>query len=143
MRHVFAVLVIGSAVAAACADQNLPTETAPELVRAPVAELIQLSEQETRQRFTVTGKLVNLGSNYFTDRRLVLLDVKTDASIAVRPWLPIEAYPGRDADAPQPKTMAEFLDKTVELVVTPTRAPVKSMGIVPVLEVHSARILEE
>ena len=90
----------------------------------------------------MVGRLVNAGTNYFTDRRIVLVDVNSDTSIAVRAWLPLESYPAQDPNVPQPPTMAQFLDKNVELIVTPTMTPVKGLGIVPVLEVHAARILD-
>lgn len=138
MRQVLAALFIGAIATLACAGQTPPDEA----VLVSVAELIERAGERTDLRFTVVGRLVNAGTNYFTDRRIVLVDVDSDTSIAVRAWLPLESYPAQDSNAPQPPTMAQFLDKNVELIVTPTKAPVKGMGIVPVLEVHAARILD-
>ncbi len=138
MRQVLAALLIGTIAASACADQTPPGEVVP----VAVAELIERAEEGTDQRFMVVGRLVNAGTNYFTDRRIVLVDVDSDTLIDVRAWLPLESYPAQDPNVPQPPTMAQVLDKNVELIVTPTMTPVKGMGIVPVLEVHAARILD-
>lgn len=138
MRQVLATLLIGAIAALACAGRA-PSD---EAVLVSVAELIERAGEGTNQRFRVVGKLVNAGTNYFTDRRIVLVDVDSDTSIAVRVWLPLESYPAQDPNVPQPPTMAQFLDKNVELIVTPTKSPVKGMGIVPVLVVHAARILD-
>ena len=139
MRQVLAALFIGAIAALACAGQTQPPD---EAALVSVTELIERAGERTDQRFTVVGRLVNAGTNYFTDRRIVLVDVDSDTSIAVRAWLPLESYPAQDPNAPQPPTMAQFLDKNVELIVTPTKAPVKGIGIVPMLEVHAARILD-
>ncbi|MCH7727224.1 MAG: hypothetical protein IH991_12205 [Planctomycetes bacterium] len=137
MRRILAALLIGTIAASACADQT----PQGEVVLVAVADLIERAEDGTDQRFMVVGRLVNVGTNYFTDRRIILVDADSDTSIDVRAWLPLESYLAQDSNVPKPPTMAQFLNKNVELIVTSTKTPVKGIGIVPVLEVHAARIL--
>ncbi len=123
----------------ACAGE---AESQPNgVAEVSVADLVDHFDANAGRRVKVVGLLVNRGTNYFTHRNIVLVDPVSGKSIAVRPWLPIEVYPANDADTPQASTMANFLDRQVELTVTPTKAPVKGLGVVPVLEVHAARVV--
>jgi len=142
MRRITLAILAGAALASTCSAQAPPANDAP--LAAPlttVAALVEEAKSGAGGRYRVVGRLVNAGTNLFTDRRVVLVDGDTGETIAVQPWLPLEALPAQDPNLPQRQTLAEFLSREVELLVTPTLAPVKGVGVVPVLEVHAARVI--
>jgi len=96
------------------------------------------------KRITVEGLLVNEGSNFFTDLRVVLKDASDAQSgaIHVRPWLPLELPPGPPGAAPGRETLAAYLGKRVILQGTYRDDVVRGVGQTKVLVVESARRVE-
>jgi hypothetical protein len=104
-------------------------------------EALEREPERYRDRAVrVTGRLENIGRNYFTDLRLVFKDA-AGRTVPVRPWLPL-SVPPRPAGAPgpPPAVLSDFLGKDVELTARLRKGPLRHFGDVWHLEVTSARV---
>ena len=123
----------------AAVDPQPPTaEAQPKAVS--LADVAAKPELYVEQTILLRGKLMNAGTNYFKDRRIVLTDEKGH-TIEVRPWLPI-ARPAPSSQTRTGATLAEFLDRQVELVgsLTPRTEPTRQNEFI--FSVKSAKILD-
>lgn len=82
-------------------------------------EIARLAAEPARMlghRLEVSGQLQNLGTNYFADLNLVLMD-KEGRSIAVSAWLPLSVPPPRPGSDPRnrPALISDLLGKEVRL----------------------------
>ena len=96
-----------------CELNDARADTGGEVV-ASVQSLVEHEDEYLGKVIRVTGKLENIGKNYFTDLRVVLRDCRYDNTMVyVRPWLPLELPPAAPG-APQkrPVTLTEFLGKS-------------------------------
>ena len=118
--------------------QDRAVETQPSSV--PLADVAAKPEAYVEQTILVRGKLINAGTNYFKDRRIVLQDEKGH-SIEVRPWLPI-ARPSPAGQTQAGTTLAEYLDRQVELVGSVTRRTEPARKDEFIFTVKSARVLD-
>ena len=100
-----------------------------------IRELASTPEKYVNQPLQVTGTLVNLGKNYFTDRRIVLRDTEGH-TFPVQPWLPLEV-PRKDHSGPP--TLANYLDK--KIVITGTLERKAANGEALVLSVTSVEVV--
>ena len=85
------IIVLGLSIAV----ESQPVERQAGEEKVMELSLKALAEnpgQYLGKTFRVTGKLRNIGENYFTDLRVILEDDKSN-SIYVRPWLPLEFPP--------------------------------------------------
>jgi M6 family metalloprotease-like protein len=119
-----------------------PAATAAEALDATTLALSvkELEENPTKyqkRKVRLTGKLVNLGSNFFTDRRIALQDAEGN-TIDVQPWLPLERARG---DRSGSQTLAGYLDKQVELIGELERGTGDDNREIVVLEVESAQVI--
>ena len=90
---------------------------------------------------TVRGILLNKGSNYFTDRQLVLRDPHTGVEVYVKPWLPFSLPPpGSESSSESPSVQSDFLNKEVILEGQFANRPVKGVGTVGVIDVERAQV---
>jgi len=125
--------------AAAVDPQQPPTvETQPKTVS--IADVAAKPAMYVEQTILLRGKLMNAGTNYFKDRRIVLTDEKGH-TIEVRPWLPI-SRPAPSSQTQTGATLAEFLDRQVELVgsLAPRTEPTRQNEFI--FSVKSAKILD-
>jgi hypothetical protein len=139
------VIALTAAVGNSCAQQTAhaietqppAAEQQPKIVA--IADLVARPEQYADQPIRVRGRLENAGANYFKDRRIVLTDGKGQ-SIEVRPWLPV-SRPGPSSQTRTAPTLAEYLDRRVELVGSLTRRTEPNRTNEFILEVKSAKVL--
>lgn len=126
--------------------QTLPTSTeASSTAEASSSPTLSLSVKELEEnpmkyrnrKVRLSGRLVNLGSNFFTDRRIVLQDAEGN-TIDVQPWLPLERARG---DRSGSQTLAGYLDKQVELVGELERGTGDGDRESVVLAVESAQVI--
>ena len=107
----------------------------PSAAPLSIQELAAIPERYLKRSVHLTGTLVNLGANYFTDRRLALKDA-TGNTIAVEPLLPLESPPGEGGETP---TLASYLGKKVEIRGELDRKPDDGESLV--LDVESAAVV--
>lgn len=133
------VLVVGAMIVAAIgtAVAVLADDAADgKVVTASEAkETVTSSDQGTV--VTIEGKLQNAGSNYFTDRRIVLKD--SSGEIDVQAWLPMTTEPASDSSK-KPEALSDYLGKQVVLTGMVTKQPVKGIGLKEVLVVDDANL---
>lgn len=131
---------LGSCAAqTAAVDPQPPSaETQPKVVS--LADVAAKPNMYVEQTILLRGKLINAGTNYFKDRRIVLTDEKGH-TIEVRPWVPI-TRPAPSSQTRTGATLAEFLDRQVELVgsLTPRTEPTRQNEFI--FTVKSAKILD-
>ena len=124
---------------------QLVTNSDQESIMAiSVKQLAERGDAMLGRRVRVVGILKNIGTNYFTDLRVVLKDPSLDGGfVYVRPWLPIELPPALPRGRPEktPDTLSKYLDQRVELTAVFKKATLKHVGEVRLLEVESVRIL--
>jgi hypothetical protein len=117
-----------------------PPAAAAQPRAAALADVAARPEKYAEQEVLLRGKLVNAGKNYFTDRRIVLTDDKGN-TVEVLPWLPI-SRPSPSGQTKAGTTLAEFLDRQVELVgsMTPRTEPTRTKEFI--FKVKSAKLLD-
>jgi len=79
-----------------------------------IIELNKNSASYVDSFITISGKLLNVGKDYFKDLQIVLKDSLGNA-IRIRPWLPVEIPPPQNPSLPRPKVMSDYLNKDVVL----------------------------
>ncbi len=121
-----------AAPAAAAPATVEPTQPAEHV---SISDMAATPERYLNQSVRLTGTLVNLGTNLFTDRRIVLRDA-AGTTIEVEPWLPLESPPGGRAG---PATLANYLGKKVEILGELERKTVDGQTLV--LEVTEAEVV--
>jgi hypothetical protein len=86
----------------------------------------------------LTGRLANIGTDYFTDLQVALLDQHGNF-IYVIPWLPL-AYPPLPPGTSRatPPALSDYLGKHVTLTGMLERTDLKGVGEVYALRVESA-----
>lgn len=139
------VLVLTTALGG-CAPQTDPAiEPQPPVAEAQpkavaLADLAAKPQMYAEQTILLRGKLINAGTNYFKDRRIVLTDEKGH-TVDVVPWLPI-SRPGPSSQTKAGTTLAEFLDRQVELVgsMAPRTEPTRKSEFI--FNVKSAKVLD-
>lgn len=111
-RIKFWLLIVPLVLSAGCCRQGLGTSRP---FRLDLSELTASQEKYADQLVQVKGELVNSGSNYFTDLKLVLSDGQGN-SIRVQPWLPISVPPPRPGGPRnRPALTSDYLGKTLKL----------------------------
>jgi M6 family metalloprotease-like protein len=100
-----------------------------------IAEIRSHPERFLGRPVRVTGRLLNAGTGYFKDRRIVLEDAAGN-EIDIRPWLPLEVPPGLKG---QP-ALSSYLDKRIEVVGELERTTVEGQEAF-VLTVDSAEVV--
>jgi hypothetical protein len=142
---------IAGAAIAACASVPLvhcspdsPATVQLEQRIVPDTSLKELAanpESYLGRTVQVTGRLENIGKNYFTDLR-VGLKGEDGAFVYVTPWLPLELPPSPPGGSrPSPATLSEYLDRTVNLRGVLERVTLKGAGEVYSIRVESAEIV--
>jgi hypothetical protein len=135
------IIVLGLSIAV----ESQPVERQAGEEKVPELSLKALAEnpgQYLGKTFRVTGKLRNIGENYFTDLRVILEDDKFNF-FYVRPWLPLEfpPTPPGHSDRRRP-VLSQYLGQQVELTTALERGTLKKVGEVYFLSVKSAKILK-
>lgn len=135
------IIVLGLSIAV----ESQPVERQAGEEKVPELSLKALAEnpgQYLGKTFRVTGKLRNIGENYFTDLRVILEDDKFNF-VYVRPWLPLEfpPTPPGHSDRRRP-VLSQYLGQQVELTTALDRGTLKKVGEVYFLSVQSAKILK-
>src|SRR5262245_44530243 len=99
------------------AAAQAPAAEAGAEERLTPSQLLANRDAYADKRIAVEGLLVNEGTNFFTDLRLVLKDANgaQSGAIHVRPWLPFELPPGPPGAAAGRETLAAYLGKRVIL----------------------------
>jgi hypothetical protein len=130
----------------------LPGETAtaqPANVSGPAgkitpSELLAKENQLTNQPVTVEGVLVNQGTNYFTDLKVVLKDGKdrSETGVRVQPWLPTELPPLPSGNRSSRPTLSDYLGKRIVVEGVLTDSAAENGGTAKILRVDKARIVE-
>jgi hypothetical protein len=133
------ILVALTASAGACAQRPEPT-LEPQARLVAIADLVARPAEYAERDVRVRGRLENAGTNYFRDRRIVLSDAKGQR-IDVRPWLPL-SRPAPGAQQRTAPTLAEFLDRQVELVGTFVRRKESTRDDEYVFQVTSAKVID-
>jgi M6 family metalloprotease-like protein len=97
--------------------------------RSTVAAVNQLPDSFTHKVVQLFGVIENVGSNYFTDQRLVLTD-QTGRSIPVQLSAPVEVPPAQTIRQQKhnPKTISSYLDKPVIVTGSVDVTDVKGQG---------------
>jgi hypothetical protein len=123
-----------------CAQRAEPAAAQSGPKAVALSDLVAKPENYRDQQVRVQGRLENAGTNYFKDRRIILRD-GSGRSIDVRPWLPL-SRPAPSAQTEAGSTLAEFLDRQVELVgkLTMRKEPKRENEYL--FEVTSAKVLE-
>jgi len=123
---------------AACAAAQV---TAGQPQTSTVQALTDHPDQFAGVELKVTGRLTSEG-NYFSRGRKIFLTDEQGRRLDVTNWAPLSVPPPRDG-APQPKTMADYLDQTVELsgVLRPQTAGGSRSASPWLFEVKSAKIV--
>ena len=141
------VLALTATLGNSCAPQTeRAVETAPQTTeeRQPkvvtLADLVASPAEYVNQSIRVRGKLQNAGTNYFRDVRIVLRDGSGN-SVDVRPWLPL-SRPAPSEQTRTAPTLAEYLDRQVELDGSLTRRTESNRTNEFILHVKSAKILD-
>jgi hypothetical protein len=127
---------------ATAATIGMPEAPATEAPAQPVQVLsikdVALTpEKYLNRKIRLTGTLVNLGTNYFKDRRIALRDTEGN-TIEIQPWLPLEIPQGSRSNPP---TLAGYLDKRVEIVGAVKSKTTEDGGESLVLDVKSAEVI--
>jgi hypothetical protein len=139
MMHVLSAAAIAlTASLGACAPQEPTVDPSAKLVT--VEALASKPAEYVDSTVRVRGRLENAGTNYFRDRRIVLNDGKKHL-IDVRPWLPLSVPPSASAQAETRPTLAEYLDRQVELVGSLTKRKESERGSDYIFQVTSAKVL--
>jgi hypothetical protein len=115
-----------------------------EAQRFVPSEVMAKGDRLAEKRVTVEGVLVNEGTNYFTDRRLVLKDTSdtTDGGLPVKPWVQMEATRGQEGQQMPGPVLSDYLGKKVVLQGVLKEVSLKGLGKTKILEVESAKILD-
>ncbi len=130
----------GSVLPVACGVEDVRPK-AGIVLNSSVEALAVNPEKYLGRTVQVSGRLENMGKNYFTDLRVVLRDDGGN-SVYVIPWLPVELPPSPPgASKARPPTLSQYLDKTVKLIAVLERATLKGVGGVYSLRVQSAEII--
>ena len=138
---IFVAAAITLAVAVfAVAGGDAPAPGAADAITP--SEALADSKVEKGAVVKVEGTLENAGTNYFTDRRLVLKEVDGEGEINVQAWLPMTAQPSTDPSKRR-EVMSDFLGKKVILTGKVTQQPVKGVGVTEVLVVKAAHVRQK
>lgn len=126
----------GLPVMAGCREQTTSAVSVERIVSAPAAF--------RGERVVVRGRMTSVGTNYFTDLRVVLTEPGSpEIFIYVRPWLPVELPPSPPGvKTVRPPLLSDYLDRMVELIAVVDHGPLKHAGEVDYLSVESARLLD-
>ena len=101
-------------------------------------------EKLTGQKVTVEGTLLNQGTNYFTDRRLVV----TDAGGQSRMALPVKAWVASEIPSPpagqgtSPPVLSQYIGRKVILEGIIKEDNLRGFGKVKYLDVVSGRVVD-
>jgi hypothetical protein len=126
-------ILVLTALTAGCCHRQGCNGTAAATVTALAAKPAAYAGRTV----TVTGRLDNAGSSYFTDLRLVLTD--GGSSVPVRPWLPLEAPPSRPGGGGhRPAVLSDYLGKRLRIT-----GCLRPEGPAHLLEVQQADIIME
>ncbi|MGH9313544.1 MAG: hypothetical protein ACRD1S_10140 [Vicinamibacterales bacterium] len=109
---------------------------------ATIAELLDNPKTFVDVPVRVRGRLVNAGGNYFSRTRRIVLRDANGRELAVEPWLPLSA-PTTQAGGSSRPTLAEYLDKNVELSGTIQSKTVEGSGVQHFLRVAEASVLPD
>lgn len=99
------------------------------------SEALTNSKAVSGEEIKVEGTLENAGTNYFTDRRLVLKDLHGSGEINVKAWLPISAPSNQGK---RREVISDYLGRPVVLTGMVKTQPVKGVGVTRVLVVKDA-----
>ena len=133
---IHARLIISSTV---CNPSPSPTAAMPATAPPPggvivapqfnLAAVNQSPDSFTHKLVQLSGVIENVGSNYFTDQRLVFTD-QTGRSIPVQLSAPVEVPPAQTIQQQKhsPKTVSSYLDKPVVVTGSIDVTEVKGQG---------------
>ena len=139
-RRSAGLLAIIVSIVAACAGSSSDAgeSESKDMFSASVAAIAQAPMTYLGKTVEVTGRLANIGTNYFTDLQVALRDEDGNA-VYVIPWLPLAYPPAPPGMARErPPTLSDYLDKTVKLTGVLERADLRGVGEVYALRVGSA-----
>jgi hypothetical protein len=140
MTQLLSIVVVAlTASLGACAPQQEPAVD-PGVKLVTVETLASKPAEYVDRAVRVRGRLENAGTNYFRNRRIVLSDGKNHL-IDVRPWLPLSVPPSPAAQTESRPTLAEYLDRQVELVGSLAKVEKQQAGNEYIFAVTSAKIL--
>lgn len=138
---IFAASAVTLAIAVlAFAGEDAPANGGADAITP--SEALADSKAENGAVVKVVGTLENAGTNYFTDRRLVLKEVDGEGEINVQAWLPMTAQPSTDPGKRR-EVMSDYLGKKVILTGKVTQQPVKGVGVTEVLVVKAAHVRQK
>ena len=116
MRHGAIAALIATimvTVSVACATAQL---AAGQQTQVTVSELTAKPGSFEGTDVKVIGKLTSEGNYFSRSRKFLLVDDDVqERRVEVTAWLPLSAPPPRSDTDKQPTTMADYLDKRVEL----------------------------
>src|SRR5947209_9148441 len=105
------------------------------------SELVNRADLLPKEELSIRGVLQNAGSNYFTDRRIVLKDEKnTDSFVYVQGGPPVELPPGQGNVAAKPRILSDLLGKEVILKGTLDNGIKRGVGPTTVFRVNSIEL---
>jgi hypothetical protein len=92
------------------------------------------------QSVQIRGRLVNVGTNYFTDLRLALSDSAGARFVYLSPFLPLAIAPApRGGAAPAPPTVSQYLGERLIVRGVVVEGRLKNVGATYLIDVESAR----
>lgn len=133
-------VLIAAAVVASLVACGLST-SAQERAKSPLTPGQAQSIDDSSSTVRVRGVLTNVGTNYFTDLRVVIADPTRpgEASLIVQPWLPTEVRPRPGGT--KPPVLSDFLDKEVILTGQVAVRPVKGQPPAKTFIVKDAEVV--
>jgi hypothetical protein len=148
---VHARLIISSTV---CGPSTIPNAGIPLPLRAPappgavnaprsnLADVTKSPDSFAHKVVRLSGVVENVGSNYFTDQRLMLTD-QTGRSIQVQLVAPIEIPPAQTIrqQKHRPSIVSSYLGKSVELTGTLDLTDVKGQGNIYVFRATNVKTI--
>ena len=132
-----AVVALSVCLAAAANAQPATQKVTP-------TELLSKKTELANKPVTVEGFLTNAGTNFFTDRRVVLKDDKNARDgVLVQPWLPAATPPPPPGAQSSTATLSDYLGRKVAITGVLKDGVVKNVGPTKVLHVQSVTILSD
>lgn len=101
--------------------------------------------EDSAAKVTVRGVLLNAGTNYFTDQRIVLSDPAAVGGkpLDVQGWLPTSVLRPQRSGAPAPDVMSNYIGKEIELTGRIELRPVRGQPPAKTLIVEKAELVKK
>lgn len=137
MNRITAIAAVAALAAVGTAFICVANDSNSEKVVTTSEAKAAATDGDQAEIMTLEGKLQNAGTNYFTDRRIVLKDSKGE--IDVQAWLPLTAAePSSGSD--KPEVLSDYLGKHVVLTGMVSKQPIKGVGVTEVFVVENANV---